>query len=215
MTDVLRGAVPNGRRALTVPGDVVDPTLAARLDEARAQGHAEGREEGRREGERAAKRRLDRLGTTIGEALDAAREEVRAARAAQADEVVALALEAARTVLAREPSRGAVDALARVERALADLDDAHLTLQVAPGDADDVAQALSGHPTVTVVADPTLASGEARVRGAHALVDLRHAAIWETVAAALAGPAPGDDMAAAEPEALAPDAAPEAGEEAG
>ena len=214
LTDVLRGATTSGRRALTLPGDVVDPTLAARLEEAREEGRQQGLEEGRREGERNARRRLDRLAASIGEALDGAREEARQARAAQADEVVALALEAARTVLAREPSQGAADALARVERALADLDEARLTVQVARDAVDEVAEALSARTDVVVTGDPRLRSGEARVRGAHALVDLSDEAVWQAVADALAAPAPVDD----EPDAQAvgsPDTADAAAEEGG
>lgn len=187
LSEVLRATVvARTRRALAVPDpDLIDPALAERLDGAHEQGYAAGYRDGRAEGEQAARAQLDRLTAAAGEALTGARADLAATRAEQAADVVALATDIARVVVAREPSQAGTDALAAVERALADLDDTELTVSVAPGDAELVGAALAGRPGVMVAADARLEPGEARVRGAHAAADLTRAAVWAAVEAAL------------------------------
>lgn len=188
LSEVLRApVVAAGRRALTLPDhDVVGPVLAARLEAAREEGYAAGHRDGRAEGERTARTHLDGLAATVEAALAATRADLASVRAAGAAEIVALARDIARVVLAREPSRTGTDALAVVEQALADLDDPDLTVLVAPDDVDVVGRALAGRTGVTVIADARLAVGEAQVHGVHAAADLTREAIWSAIDAALA-----------------------------
>lgn len=185
---VRRTAVSAARRPLAVPDPAaIDPELARRLAAGREEGYAEGRRDGYAEGERAGRAHVADVATAIGEAAAGLRAEVAALRRDQAEAVTELALRVARAVWAREPGAGAHDALARVRAALAELDDAPITVEVAADAADEVAAAFGDRDDVVVVAEPSLGAGEARLRGAHGAAELTDAAVWAAVEAAVGG----------------------------
>jgi hypothetical protein len=86
-------------------------------------------------------------------------------------------------VLGRVPPDAALDVLARVEAAMALLDDPELTLHLHP---DDHA-VLADHriPGVVVCADATVAAGEARITGAYAGAELTRTALLSAVVVAI------------------------------
>ncbi len=176
------------RVELAAPGPALDPFTEGLLERETAAAYARGLADGAvRERERARSEAVDAAGRVLAgvEAVGAsAAEQVHAVLVARAEEVTDLALAVAAAVLGREPHDGGTALAARVADALGQLDDPTLRVAVCPGDADVVAGAVAGS-SVAVVADASLAPGEARLAGEWARADLTREAIWATVEAVL------------------------------
>jgi flagellar assembly protein FliH len=151
------------------------------VDEAKRAGHREGYEAGYR----AASERVAMLTAAVREGTSAATEALRAARSGIADEVLSLALEIAEQVIGREPHDSGRALAERVAQALAEVDDAPLTLTVNPTDADVVRASLPPGVDLTLVADETVTEGEAFVRGPWSNVEITRGAAWFAVRRAL------------------------------
>jgi len=177
-------AVAARRVELAAPGpaldDYTEELVARRSAEAYARGMADGAVQAQEQARAGAREVAARVLAGVDAVGQAAAGQVREVLAARADEVVDLALAVATEVLGREPHDGGLALAARVADALAHLDDPTLRVAVSPVDADVVASALPGS-AVTVVADASLAPGEARLAGEWARADLTREAIWATV----------------------------------
>jgi flagellar biosynthesis/type III secretory pathway protein FliH len=153
--------------------------LDARVAEATAVAYADGEAAGRAAAVDAAAR--------TARAVEAAVGQVHAELAAQREQATRLQLDVAATlaeaVLGRVAPDDARTVLARVEAAMALLDDPELTLHLHP---DDHA-VLGAHPVagVSLHVDASLAAGDARITGAYAGAELTRAALLAAVVDAL------------------------------
>ncbi len=145
----------------------------------------QGRQDGMRIGYDLAMADHQHLATLVQGALVGAVAEMGRVRSIDADAVARLAMEIARAVLGHEPHDGAVSLLAKVRDALANVDDRPLTLYVHPSDAELLGEALSDVDGLGLVADPTLAPGDARVQGRWSDADLTRSAAMLAVQRAL------------------------------
>ncbi|MEZ5408081.1 MAG: FliH/SctL family protein [Acidimicrobiales bacterium] len=205
---VLTGAEAARARRIDLVGPVDDsnaltPTgpwaaeAAKAFDRARQEGHARGANEGRMEGLAQARAETAAEVARLADAVDILRAEVDARVAAAIDDLAqrttGLALVIAEAILDREVRTAhdpGADAIARC-LAMAPLPGA-VVAHVNPADAERLGPLpqVEGRP-FTVVADPSLASGEARVTVADTLVDGRLDDALARVAELLGEPAPG------------------------
>jgi flagellar biosynthesis/type III secretory pathway protein FliH len=184
LSDVLRGTVVGGS-TLVAPAPVWDAVtaqaIAAERDAAEARGHARGLAEGRAE----AVGEIVRL----GQALEAAFADLRAEVAAQREAAVAADLDVARAVidevLGTAPPTDALQLLERVREVAAMLDDPTLEVRLHPEDRA-VLTGAALDPRLSLVADPTVARGEASVDGTWGRADLRRRALRDAAVAQLA-----------------------------
>lgn len=174
---------------LGAPQATLDPStmavLEAKVAEATAQAYAEGEAAGRAAAIAAADRTAQAVQAAVGQ--------VHAELVAQRDEATRLQLdvaaELAEAVIGRVPADDALTVLARVESAMALLDDPALTLHLHPGDHAVIGDRAI--PGITVLADPSVAAGDARITGAHAGAELTRTALLAAVVEAVAE---GDDL---------------------
>lgn len=208
MTEVLRTAVV-GAVTLRPPAaafdratsDVLQAEIAAAAAAARADGHAQGRE--------AATREIDRAVAGIVAAVDRAAAEVAGQRAQAVAADLAVVAHVVDAVLAACPP-DATDAVAtRIREAVARLDDDVLDVRVSPHDA----QLLGSQPfdpRVRLLADPSVAPGEAHVAGTWGRAELTRAALTRAALEAIApGAAPAATLGVAP--GVVPGAAPPGG----
>ena len=153
--------------------------LDARIAEATATAYADGEAAGRAASVAAAARTANAVEAAVGQVL--------AELAAQRGEATRLQLDVAaklaEAVLGRVAPDDARTVLARVESAMALLDDPDLTLHLHPDD-----HAVLGEraiPGVTLQADPGVAAGDARIVGAYAGAELTRTALLAAVVEAL------------------------------
>jgi flagellar biosynthesis/type III secretory pathway protein FliH len=186
-------ALRSAPRAVADIEPSLDPVVRAVIDRAAAaayeRGHREGREVGRREGRDA----VARLGEVVAKSAADLVAAVRSMRVEQATGTVDLATAIAAHVLDREPGDGGEALLGRVRSWLAEIDGGPVELAVSDVDAEVMATAVSAIAGgidrsgaadgggVTVVVDPTLVAGEARLTGAWSLAELSRAARWDEV----------------------------------
>jgi flagellar biosynthesis/type III secretory pathway protein FliH len=168
---------------LGAPDPVMDEGTRALVERLCQEAYEQGRVDGAAQ---AAAQAESSAATLIGvvQRVDAELREV----AAQAD--TALALQIAAAVLDREPTDDTTQLLGRIEAALAAIDDDPLVVHASEAETAPLAAALASWShrhgtTVQVVADPTLAAGEARVSGRWGRADLTRRGAWEAVAAVL------------------------------
>lgn len=184
MPEVLRGAVVDGA-TLVAPAPVWDPVTAAALaaerDEAERQGYARGVADGRAE----AGAEISRLGQALDAAIADLHAEVSAQRAAAIATDLELVTAVVDAVLGTAPPTPAFELLARVREAATLLDDAALEVRVNPADHALLADAPLD-PRLALVADPSVAAGEASVSGTWGQADLRRAALRDAALAQLA-----------------------------
>lgn len=179
-------------RLLSAPDPTLDTFTRQRVEEAAEAAYEQGRREGAADARAEAAAAAQRITAALAQARDSALAELAALRAEQAHAHVGLATAIAETVLGREPHDGGQALLARVRDALANLDDAPLTVRVHP---DDVAAVAGGvlDERVSVQADPSLAPGEGRISGSWAQADLTLQAAWRAVREVLATEEGADD----------------------
>jgi flagellar assembly protein FliH len=171
-------------RTLPAPGvvldarsaDAVERAVEAALDDARAQAFREGEAAGRAATVEAAERGAA--------ALTQLRHELADQRAAATAASLELATAVAAAVLDRTPPDDALLVLERVRRAVALLDDAPLQVHLHPAD-HAVLAGMVLPPGVEPVADPSLGSGSARLRGAHGGAELTRSALFAAALEAL------------------------------
>lgn len=141
------------------------------------------REEGFRAGRQAADAELSQSVRTITDALvasvEAGADALRTAAEQGFGELLGLAHDIAEVVYGQTNEARAEVAAERILDAVRELDDAGIVVQVSDVDADIVRDLLSNRPDLTVQPDPTLRSGEARISGRWASVDLTFDAIWD------------------------------------
>ena len=165
---------------------VLDPVAQQAVARAAADGFERGRAEGRAEAAADAARVLAGLRVPVETLLG----EIAATRAAGVQADVELALAIAEVVVGTLPPPPAHELAARVAAAVEQLDDAGLTLHLHPDDHDAVVSVLPAvtDPTVSLTAtpDPTVAPGEAHLRGRWARAELTRQAAMAAVREALA-----------------------------
>ena len=163
----------------------MDPVLRQQVDrlveDAYARGLADGRTEGRAEALTARDAAVSALAGACAQTLAEARQ----LRVAHAGDVTSLAAEIARFVLGREPHDGGQALLARIREALADIDDAPITVQASTTDVALLTTALADVHDLSVVAAADLAPGEARLVGRWASAQITHASCWDRLAEVL------------------------------
>lgn len=154
---------------------LLDADWAQVLDEARQEAYQEGHDAGVTDGAQ----RIRELTRELGDALDAAVAAVQVQIEVVKSEWSARLLNSAvdlaeQLVGGTAPNREML--MSRLEKALADLDSPLLEVSVCPDDLETVAAALDDSRT-RVVADPSLAPGEARIVGDWCDADLT----WKTM----------------------------------
>ena len=127
------------------------------------------------------------LGRAITLACAEMVESLDSARRANVGGMVELARCMAELVMGRTPHDGGAAVLNRLREALERLDERELTISVNPEDVAMVSQGLSTELGLTISGDPSLAPGEARIRGGWSHADLTHAAAWAAVQNAVDG----------------------------
>jgi flagellar biosynthesis/type III secretory pathway protein FliH len=151
----------------------------AKVAEATARAYADGEAAGRAAAVAAADRAAQAVQAAVGQ--------VHAELVAQREQATRLQLdvaaELAEAVIGRVPADDALAVLARVESAMALLDDPELTLHLHPDDHAVLAERrIAG---VTVRADPSVSPGDARITGAHAGAELTRTALLAAVVEAV------------------------------
>lgn len=164
MDRVLRNAVVDDDPRSLGSGGRVDHEAA--LAEAYERGHRDGVVEGRRH----ATEDMQALGEAIRTAFAVAVDEIRDVVSVEAAERAAAALEIASWVVGREPAIEREALIARIERAVAAIDDQPLTLHLSDEDRGTIE--IPGLGDITIVADPALGPGEARVTGPWSRVEI-------------------------------------------
>jgi flagellar assembly protein FliH len=183
LSDVLRGTVVGGS-TLVAPAPVWDAVtaqaIAAERDAAEARGHARGLAEGRAE----AAGEIARLGQALELAFASLRAEVAAQREAAVTADLDVACAVIDEVLGTAPPTDALLLLDRVREVAAMLDDPTLEVRLHPDDQAVLAGAALD-PRLSLVADPTVARGEASVDGTWGRADLRRRALRDAAFAQL------------------------------
>jgi flagellar biosynthesis/type III secretory pathway protein FliH len=159
----------------------VDPVFAKRLEEARASGYDQGFADGAKAAEAAARRSAEAAAARLRSGAD---EAVRALQATTIDLVpglIDLAVRIARRIVAEVPEQLSASLVDRIASALTLIDDEGLTVFVSPGDVGEVSAGFATTPALTVVPDPALGQGEARVDGPWAHADLTLPIAWSII----------------------------------
>ncbi len=183
MPEVMRSAVVGGS-TLVAPAPVWDPITAAAMASERDAAHAEGFASGLAQGRAEAAAAIDRVSAALSAALDGLHAEVAAQRELATVTDLTLVRAVVDAVLGDAPPASALAVLDHVREAAAMLDDAALEVRLSPADHDVVAGAELD-PRLTLVADPTVAAGEATVAGTWGRADLRRDALREAAIAHL------------------------------
>lgn len=176
---------PGPHRLAAVPRDEVDPVVRELLDRATSDAYERGVLDGHRLGvaetEARAADGLEQLAAAIAAAAGSAAREVRAACDDVVESVFELALGMAAAILDHEPTDGGAAVAARIRAALALMEEPAPVIEVATADEPFVAAALADLRTVSVEACPSLAPGEARIRGGWAAGDLTREAAFAAI----------------------------------
>lgn len=177
MPDVLRLTVDDTKvHRLAPPVPVLDPPTAAAVDQVVADARVEAFRDGEAAGRAAARAELDRAVAAVTAALEQTRDELRSGRDAMSRASLDLAHAVATAVLDRTPAPEALEVFESVRRAVALLDDAPLRVHLGVDDARVLEGAdVDGH--LEIVADATIAPGEARVVGPSSGAELTRSAL--------------------------------------
>jgi flagellar assembly protein FliH len=175
---VSRTPVPVGAPAARLPDDVlriVEAEAAAAFERGRHEGVAQGRAQAHAD--------AASLAAGIQAAAGRLRHDIDARRDADAQRLMAMAVEIARVVTGRDPDGLAAAMVRRITEALQAIDDASVQVFVHPDDC-----ALVRAAGIDAVADPSLRRGDAVLRGRWAEADATSTAIWDAVREAVAVP---------------------------
>lgn len=182
MAELLRLTVDDTARTLAAPTPILDAVTADVVDRAAAAARAEGHAQGYAEGEAAGRVTAAETAARLAAQLDALLTELLAQRAATRDADLHLATQLATAVIGATPPASALEVLDRVRQAATVLDDDPLEVRLHP---DDVA-ALDGaaHDSrLRLVADPSVAAGDAVLTGAWGGAELTRAAMLDAAVA--------------------------------
>lgn len=168
-------------------GDVAErPRLLSSANEDTfSDAYERGKEDGIAEGQRASDRAIEALGRQIVGAFEASLEELRTLQHERTSFLVSEAIAIAEFIAGRDLSETAARLIPRIEQALGVIDDAPLSVHVASADADAVRQSVDGRSDISVVEDPALAPGDARISGPWVEADLTMQAAVDAVREAL------------------------------
>lgn len=176
MASVLRGPEVHVARLVGVTDPLlVDPAWQHMLDEARAEGHRAGFEEGRRVGREETVAEVEAASESIRRAVEDTRAEIRRTQEETAASLLRTAFDLVERLIGDLPVEPTV-LVDKVRAALDELDSPHLEVRVGPDMVEFVTSSVADDARVTVVADPSLGRGEARIVGEWCDADLT----WET-----------------------------------
>jgi flagellar assembly protein FliH len=190
------GALEGGRAGLrdrlaaSSERDTSDATRVPTYEDGLRDGYARGLEEARLEGARARRLESEAIARRADALLDALTAQLAEVQQAYADEVVALAVEVARSAFGaalRVRDDAVVPAVVAALAALGD-EQAKATIRLHPDDAALVGEQLApmlAARGAQVVADDTIAPGGCRVDTARSSVDATVATRWRRALAAL------------------------------
>ena len=183
MPEVLRAEIGGEARLLGAPEPTLDPATAAVVERETASAYARGLAEGQRAGREAAVEQTTRAVGAITASIAALHEEVASQRGTATAAALDLARELAGEVLGRTAPDEALVVLERVREAADALDDVPLEVRLHPDDHAAL-QGAPVEPRLRLVADTSVAPGEARLVGAWGGAELTRARLLEAVAAA-------------------------------
>lgn len=182
MTRLLHApTVDAAARRLDPPARSLDQATRDLIERAEADAYARGRADGAQDAADAAHAAAQQAATALETAVAEVRCSVHDIAVARAQEVVEVARRLAEVVLGHELQVGGPALLERVLAVVDVLDHGPFEVQVAPVDHELLAGCRLPADT-SVVADPTLAAGEARVVGPWSQGDLTLEAILDTLA---------------------------------
>lgn len=159
----------------------VDPVMRTRLDDSRAAGYEQGFADGARAAETGARRAAEAAQHRLQKAAETARAELAATNVQLVPELLDLAITIARHIVDEVPDQVRATLLDRIADALSQLDDDHLTVRVGPADLGEITAGVKGTNDVSVVPDPELGPGEARIEGTWCRADLTLPTAWGIV----------------------------------
>lgn len=193
MPEVLRlDVAADAVRSLTGPTPVLDPTTAAVVEqavaEAQRRAYAEGEAAGRRAAVDEATSAATRIVTALGGAIDQLMAELAGQREAATTASLQLARVVAAAVVGATPPPEALALSDRIHDAVRLLDDDPLQVRVNPADAAAL-EGLLSEPRLALVADASVAAGDARVVGQHGGAELTRAALLDAALEVLGGEA--------------------------
>lgn len=183
MTRLLHAPVVDGpARRLDAPAPVLDQATRQLLARAEADAYGRGRADGDREAREAADRAGQQAVAAVTTAVEQVRRAVTAAGTARADAVVELGRRLAEAILDRELQAGGAALVDRVHAAAAALDHGPFTVHVSAVDEAVLDGHADGLPAgTTVVVDPRLRPGEARITGPWSGADLTLTAMLDAL----------------------------------
>ncbi len=152
----------------TANAQFLEGELAELIEDTRAAAYAQGH----LDGVAAGRAQMTEMAQRIEAALRMAAADAEQMRAAMVTEVLQAALTVAEYATGVQPVSDAAVLTERISQALESLDDEKVTISVNPADWDAVASNLQVPPDATINRDPTLQTGEARLRGTWSSVDL-------------------------------------------
>ncbi len=151
------------------------PEMEAELELAREEGFRAGRQAADADLSQTVRAVTDALVLSVESGADA----LRVAAEHGFEELIGLARDIAEVVYGTVEDGRAEVAAERILDAVSELDDTGIVVRVADVDAETVRSLLQKRPDLTVQPDPSLRSGEARISGRWASVDLTFDAIWD------------------------------------
>lgn len=188
---VLTGAVVAGTPAsVSRPSEVLGDATRALLEREVAAAHARGLAEGRDGAMGEARAETAAVRAAVDAGVAALRETMVEQHAVLAAALAERVVAATAAVLGHEPDDGGQAVVARLQAAIARVDDPRLEVRVGHAREFVVREALAGRADVEVVTDDTLQGDDVVVTGAFAQVDLRRAALLAALDEVLADEAP-------------------------
>jgi flagellar assembly protein FliH len=187
LPELLRVPVTDGVRTLVAPAPVLDPATTAVVEQVASAARAEGFREGEAAGYAAAAATIERATSAILASLQQLHAEVVSQREAACHADLQLATSLAGDVLDRTPPVEALAGLDRVRAVVDRLDDDPLEARLHPDDhAAVVATEAALDGRLRLVADPSVAAGDARVVGTWGGAELTREAMLVAASAARA-----------------------------
>lgn len=182
-------AVASAPRVVAFGGTAGLPEeLEALLRARSAEAFQQGRRAGLAEGTELATQGVAAVSASLADDLATGVQALRAHQEAQRASILELALQVARAVTQADPGPGGRQVLADVQGALQAVDDRPLVVTANPDDCPLLTAGLAAVAGLSVVADPSVLPGEARLRGPWAQAEVTRDATWAAVREALGLP---------------------------
>jgi flagellar biosynthesis/type III secretory pathway protein FliH len=160
-------------RVLGSPAPAADPVVRRLIDQAADEAYARGAREAAAQARQAAAESSQRLLAALEPVLRDLADQLRGLRADRAHADAELALAIATAVLGHEPAPDARELATGIRAALAHLDEAEVVVRVNPADAPGLQELLAGDAdVVSVLPDPAVENGTARVTGSFGRADV-------------------------------------------